>query len=121
MAAWLHLPRLRAAIVAAFQPTADWLLRTQNADGSWGSAGPDQLRSPRVTSLLALLHVDAVAAGRAPDPRWAHALRRYVGFVKARGKGAYGVEQETRVTGFVGLALVDLVQFGATFLPAAGA
>ena len=38
---------------AAWAKTAAWLVRLQNADGSWGSLGsPDSFRAPRVASLL---------------------------------------------------------------------
>jgi hypothetical protein len=119
VAGWLHVPSLRAGIPKRFLPTADWLLRTQNEDGSWGRPGPDRQRSPRVTSLLALLHVAAVNDGKVPDPRWAAALSRYVDFLSESGRAAQAIAGELRESGFAGLALLDLIHFGVTFGPAA--
>ena len=41
-------------IAERFYPTVDWLLRNQNADGSWGTSQQpaDRQRSPRVVTLL---------------------------------------------------------------------
>ena len=76
----------------------------------------DGLRSPRVSSLLALYAVDA---GERADPRITSALHKYVAFVAASGKGAYGVEDVLITSGFVGLALLEMLAFGVTFGPAA--
>lgn len=122
LAAYLRLPALRPSILDAFKPTTEWLLRIQNGDGSWGSAAhlQDRLRSPRVTSLLALQHIAALTSANSetPDPRLLAALVKYVRFLAVSGGGGYGVGMggELRVNGFAGLALLELIQFGVTFI-----
>jgi hypothetical protein len=118
VAAWLHSPVRRAALISAFQPTVEWLLRTQNLDGSWGSAAdlPDQQRSPRVTSLLVLHYMAAQAAGAPPDPRLRASLVRYIAFLMSSGR-TYGLEDVLNTSGFTGLAILDMLMFGSTFSP----
>jgi hypothetical protein len=124
VAAWLHVPKLRDFIIAEFKPTAEWLIRQQNADGSWGSSshGADRQRSPRVSSLLALFVTDAAARGGAPDPRYVGALAKFVHFLSAQPPGGdYGLEDILNTSGFVGLALLEMLSFGVTFGPSKGA
>lgn len=124
--------------------TVDFLLRAQNADGSWGVlASGDGQRSPRAVSLLQWLGLPtststttsldsishAVAHRRAPllpicryytrvqkDPAVLAGIRKYVAFVLDKW-GPYQVNQNALVTGFVGLAFADLIQPWATFGP----
>eukprot|EP00937_MAST-01D_sp_MAST-1D-sp2_P002314 g2314.t1 len=122
VAAHLHGgAELRPVIDGAFNATAEWLLANQNAAGYWGSFDhkPDMQRSPRVATLLALRAqtqaAAAAAGGAAADPRLAAALARYVRYLVAQGDGSYGVKDLLNLSGFVGLALVDMLRFGATF------
>lgn len=121
LGAFIHVPKLRAAIATSFSPTVDFLLRSQNADGSWAAWGsPDQRRSPRVSSLIALFVAASLDAKRAPDPRLLASLERYVTFLSEKGVGpSYGVEDILNTSGFVGLALIELLGFGATWSPPA--
>ena len=93
------------------------LLNTQNADGSWGRTGADQQRSPRASSLVALFCIATREEVQAADQRLLQALHRFVGFLAVSGKGDYGVESILNTSGFVGLALLDLLGFGSTFGP----
>jgi hypothetical protein len=93
-------------------PCVEWLLRTQNPDGSWGAPQSyDQQRSPGVVTML-VWHYRAAK----PDPRIARAVRRYCQFLLTPANSrAYGVKQLVRTSGFVGLAVADLLQPGVTF------
>jgi hypothetical protein len=90
----------------------EWLLRSQNPDGNWGAPESyDQQRSPGVVTVLAWHY----RAGK-PDPRIAQAVRRYCQFLLVPANSrAYGVKQLVRTSGFVGLAVADLLQPGVTF------
>ena len=114
IAAWTHQvdPDLQKQILRETAPCVEWLLRSQNPDDSWGAPQSyDQQRSPGVVTLLAW-HYRAAN----PDPRIARAAMRYCQFllVPANSK-AYGVKHLVRTSGFVGLAVADLIQPGATF------
>ena len=95
----------------------EWLLANQNSAGYWGSTAhaADLQRSPRVATLLSLWGAAAVTSGQNPDPRLGASLERYVRFLVANGNGAYGVLDILNTSGFVGLALIDMLKFGATF------
>jgi len=119
LGAYLHTPENRAAIIKATEPTVEWLLAHQNAEGFWGSTAhaADLQRSPRVATLLSLraAALSTSSAEHKADPRLGAALAKYVKFLAAKGKGPYGVNDILNTTGFVGLALIDMLQFGATF------
>ena len=109
----MHVPRLRPLVLTVAKPIAQWLLRTQHSDGSWARTGSaDQQRSPRVSSLLALLHVatrtQAAEDGAVERNKLVDALVRYVNFLAEHGRGEYGLEDILNTSGFVGLALLDL-------------
>ena len=106
----------------AFNVTAEWLLANQNEQGFWGTTqhAADLQRSPRVATLLTLraqrLSRDTGAGQQGPpDSRLVTALVRYVRFLAAHGDGSYGVKDILNTSGFVGLALIDMLRFGATF------
>ena len=123
LGAYLHTPANRAAIIKATEPIVEWLLAHQNAEGFWGSTAhaADLQRSPRVATLLSLRAAALSTSSTAPlaerkgDPRLGAALAKYVKFLAAKGKGPYGVNDILNTSGFVGLALIDMLQFGATF------
>ncbi len=94
------------------QPVVEWLLQTQNADGSWGEArSADQQRSPGVVTLLAWYyrHVE-------PDDRVAEAVRQYCRFLLDPARSEqYGIKSLVRTTGFVGLTVAELLEPESTF------
>ena len=50
--------------------------------------------------------------------RYAEALSRYIGFLSSEGSGGeYGLEDVVNTSGFVGLALLDMLKWGVTFGP----
>jgi len=114
MAAYTHIHdrRLRSQIVAGVRPCVEWLLANQNDDGLWGqSQSFDQQRSPGVVTLLAWYYrtID-------PDPRIALAVRRYFQcLLEPANSERYGVRRLVRTTGFVGLAVAELLAPGVTF------
>lgn len=103
---------LRSEVAREIRPSVEWLLRTQNADGSWGAPrSPDQQRSPGAVTLLAWYYRHANA-----DARVAGAVRRYVKFLLDPGHSrAYGVKELVRTTGFVGLAAAEVLKPEVTF------
>jgi len=128
----LNYPALRAKL-ATLKSTVDWLVANQNADGSWGkwsstgaigfsptgaigfSPSGDAQRSPRALSLLQWYTTTYGA-----DPKVADAIKRFVGFLLDDAKAkAFGVNTNSTagvlVTGFVGLAVADLLQPWVTF------
>jgi hypothetical protein len=114
IAAYTHISdrRLRSQILGGVRPCIEWLLQAQGADGLWGKAKSfDQQRSPGVISLLAWYHrtVD-------PDPRISQAVRRYFQcLLDPANSRRYGVKELVRTTGFVGLAVAELLEPGVTF------
>jgi hypothetical protein len=102
----------RAALVRDIAPSIEWLLRTQNRDGSWGELrSQDQQRSPGVVTLLAWYY----RSGN-PDPRIVKAVRQYCRFLlHPENSKAYGVKELVRTTGFVGLVVAELLKPGVTF------
>lgn len=114
IAAYTHIRnrQLRAQIAAGVRPCIQWLLETQGPDGLWGKAHSfDQQRSPGVITLLAWYYrtID-------PDPRIAQAVRNYCRCLLVRDNSQrYGVRELVRTTGFVGLAVAELLVPGVTF------
>ncbi|MBN1491853.1 MAG: hypothetical protein JXA69_18220, partial [Phycisphaerae bacterium] len=114
IAADIHLKdaALREAMKKELRPSVEWLLKRQNADGSWGTLrSPDQQRSPRVVTLLSWYYREVDH-----DPKVAEAVRKYCRFLldPANSK-AYGVKELVRTTGFVGLVVADLLKANCTF------
>ncbi|MBN2310609.1 MAG: hypothetical protein JXR94_16675 [Candidatus Hydrogenedentes bacterium] len=103
---------LRTALHRELAPSVQWLLAGQNPDGSWGALrSADQQRSPRAVSLLvwALRWIE-------PKEPVTDAIRRYCAFLlDAKNSKAYGVKELVRTTGFVGLALADMLKPDSTF------
>lgn len=103
---------LRAALRRDLAPSVQWMLAGQNADGSWGELrSQDQQRSPRAVSLLSWAYEWA----EEPEPV-AESVRRYCAYLldPANSK-AYGVKELVRTSGFVGLAVADILQPHCTF------
>lgn len=103
--------------------TCDWLVSNQSADGSWGKFGPsnhllqftasgDTQRSPRVLSLLQW----CVQRLSPPDHAHARAAARFVDFLlQPKNSAAFGVNNQSLPTGFVGLAIADYIRPWSTF------
>ena len=104
-------PAARAEL-QSLNSTAAWLLRTQNADGSWGNASDvgEVARGPRAVSLLQF-YADTYQPPNAPAMR--AAIDRWLTWVAAGANGLY--KNDTLCMGFVALALADLVQPGVTY------
>jgi len=130
--------RLLLLLISSRQSTVNWLSTHQNKDGSWGNwsttsasassaehpeftPSGDAQRSPRALSLLQWYtsHVE-------PDAAATKAIGRWLDFALDKKKSAqFGVAQSDGVmakesplvTGFVGLALADLVMPWSTFNP----
>lgn len=100
-------------MLAKLNATIAYLLAKQGADGALlpdGTPGEVQ-RSPRAISLLQwwYRHVHA-------DIRVANALERYVGWLQTpSGAKASGLNTLALSTGFIGLALADLIEPWVTF------
>eukprot|EP00946_MAST-07B_sp_MAST-7B-sp1_P003928 g3928.t1 len=102
--------------MAAAGRMVDYLLSQQQPSGELigneASFG-EQQRSPRAASLLQWWHA------KTGDARAAAAVQKYVGFLNgelAKGnKSAYGLNKFALVTGFVGLAVADLIEPWCTF------
>ena len=114
VAADVHLKdsEIESLLRKELKPTVQWLLAKQNPDGSWGKLkGHDQRGNPRVIMLLAWYYRQADA-----DPEVAESVRRYCHFLldKENSK-AYGVKESARITGFVGLAVAEIVAPESTF------
>ena len=103
---------LKKEIAREVKPCVEWLLAAQNPDGSWGVAqSADQQRSPGVVTLLVWYYRTVE-----PDPRIHQAVCKYCQFLlRPANSKAYGVKQLVRTTGFVGLAVTELIQPGVAF------
>ena len=114
-------PAWRKEIRQRIKPHIDWLLRTQNPDGTWSVQGNwDQKRSPGIINFL-IWYYDHVQK----DPRIPAAVRKFNAFilVPANGK-AFGMLNEGAVpgpkdqtaydcvTGLTGRALADILKPG---------
>ncbi len=93
-------------------PSVRWLVEGQNADGSWGKLrSADQQRSPRCLTLLTWYYHDVK-----PEPEVARAVRKYGAFLLVPDNSKkYGVKSLVRTTGFVGLAIAEVLEPGSTF------
>ena len=126
--AWTYIDDVafRQRIERRIKPHIEWLLRTQNTDGSWGNPETevgqfDQARGHGVVNLLAW-HYRNVS----PDPRVAAAIRRYcllllddrrVSYTNVApaqlAKSRWAVPLEHVGTALAGRALVEVVKPGA--------
>ena len=95
----------------AFNLTVRYLVRSQNADGSWGKrCCGDQLRSHRSASLLSWY---LTRVGQ--DDAVLGALNRWVGAASAGQLCGLTRPFETISVGMIGLALADAIEFGVSF------
>jgi hypothetical protein len=110
-------PAWRAELREGIRPHVEFLLRSQNPDGSWGvPRSPDQKRSPGVANFLTWWLVDVE-----DDPRVRRALCRFEAFLGVREQarsfgivpaGASGVQDHLIVTALTGRALASLLAPG---------
>jgi len=111
IAAWVYIgdDAFRKRLGTRVRPHIEWLLRTQNPDGSWAKKGSgDQLRSHGVVNLLLWYHHNIRR-----DPRIADALRRYVVLLLDGKRSAYlKVPGNGIATSLAGRALVEIVRPG---------
>lgn len=120
IAAWTYIddPDFRRELEQRVRTNIEWILRTQNRDGSWSDYGSQQqLRSHGVVNLLVWYYHNVFK-----DPRIAHALQRYYLLLldEPRSKylripGDYQVPVKsvgTIGTAIAGRALVDIIKPG---------
>jgi len=108
IAAWVYIKEesFRKSLIKRLRPHIEWLLRTQNPDGSWAKKrSPDQLRSHGVVNFLRWYHDVA-----GPDPRIRKALQAWCNLVLDKERGAYlKIPGNPVATALGGRALVDLI------------
>jgi hypothetical protein len=113
--------------LAPLRATCDWLVANQSADGSWGKFGSgggsaagrlgftasgDAQRSPRALTLLQWCYQRLTPA----DPAHQLAVTKYANFLlEPKNSANFGVNIVSLPTGFVGLAIADLIQPWVTF------
>ncbi len=103
---------LRQNLRRQLEPSVHWMISGQNPDGSWGALrSADQQRSPRALTLLTW-----ACPWTAQREAAAKAVNAYCEFLlNPENSAAYGVKELVRTSGFVGLALADLLQPNCTF------
>lgn len=105
-----RFPALHGKLGAAFGRAVDFLVEAQNDDGTWGVLmSGDGQRSPRAVSMMQW-HYNTVTQ----NPGVATAINKWASYILANSD-AYGVKSHLIVTGFVGLVVADLVDYGVTF------
>jgi len=109
---YLDDAQLSSFIKKEVKPTVQWLLDKQNPDGSWGKMrSQDQQRSPCCLNLLNWYYYNVE-----PDPKIAESIRRYCRFLLDPEKSKlYGNKEFVITTGFVGLAVAEILEPGSTF------
>ena len=111
IAAWTYIndEAFRERLGRRVKPHIEWLLRTQNGDGSWAARGSgDQLRSHGVVNLLLWYHEEVDR-----DPRVADAIRRYCSLLLDEEASAYlAVPGNGIATSLAGRALVEIIRPG---------
>ncbi|MEA3399719.1 MAG: discoidin domain-containing protein [Armatimonadota bacterium] len=111
IAAWTYIDdeQFRRRLVQRVRPHIQWLVRTQNADGSWAEkSSGDQLRSHGVVNLLLWYYHNVD-----PDPRIANAIRRYYALLVDEERGRYlQVPGNGIATCLAGRALVEIARPG---------
>jgi len=111
LAAWTYIDdeAFRRSLGERVKPHVNWLLTTQNADGSWAKNGSgDQLRSHGVVNFL-LWYYEKIEA----DPRIPWSLQRYLGLVLDEERSAYlKIREDSIATSLVGRALLEIAAPG---------
>jgi rhamnogalacturonyl hydrolase YesR len=111
IAAWTYIaePPFRQHIAERIRPHIEWLLRTQNADGSWAKPlSQDQRRSHGVVNLLNWYYHNI-----SPDPRVARAIRKYYVLILDPARGKYlNIPGDPVATALAGRALAEIIKPG---------
>jgi hypothetical protein len=111
IAAWTYIDDkgFRQNLVRRMKPHIEWLLRTQNEDGSWARKGSeDQKRSHGVVNVLVWWHGNVER-----DPRVAEALGRYCRLVLDEDRCRYfNLPGEVNATALGGRALATILKPG---------
>lgn len=101
---------LHSELATAFGRTVKFLIQQQNEDGTWGDfKSGDQQRSPRAISLMQW-YSKAVT----PLPGIQPAIQKWLDTTTTKFE-QYGGKQLLIYSGFVGLVVADLIEFGVTF------
>jgi len=103
---------LRKSIEKRMESSVRWLIKRQNKDGTFGELrSRDQQRSPEVISLL-VWYCTCVN----PDPAVLQAIKKNCSYLLDTEKAQkFGVKELVRTTGFVGLAMAEVIRPGITF------
>lgn len=109
LCAWTYIDdeAFRAELGRRVKPHIEWVIQTQNEDGSWGAKGSgDQLRSHGVVNMLLWYHRHVEA-----DPRIPSAVRRWYTLVMDEDRGAYlKIPGDGIATSLGGRALADIIE-----------
>ncbi len=102
-------PPFRQQVAERIRPHVEWLLRTQNPDGSWAQPlSQDQRRSHGVVNLLNWYYRTVY-----PDPRVARAIRNYYMLLLDPARGKYlNIPGDPVATALAGRALADIIKPG---------
>jgi hypothetical protein len=102
----------KAEFAEDIRPTIDWILTNQNDDGTWGQLrSPDQQRSPGVVSLLNWYYVNIEQ-----DQAVKKAVKKYFAYMLVpENSKSYGIKELVRTTGFLGLAVSEILEPDSTF------
>jgi hypothetical protein len=109
ISAWTYIDdkEFRQDLGRRIKPHIEWLLRTQNEDGSWAKKkSPDQLRSHGVVDLLQWYHNNVDR-----DPRVAQAVRRYADLLADPVRSAYLTEHPIGLC-LAGRAIATIIRPG---------
>lgn len=111
LSAWIYIddPEFRKELGERVKPHIEWVLRTQNPDGSWATKGSgDQLRSHGIVNMLLWYYRDVD-----PDPRVLSAVQRWYLLVLDEDRSAYlKIPGDGIATSLGGRALVDIIRPG---------
>lgn len=111
LSAWIYIddPEFRKELGERVKPHIEWVLRTQNPDGSWAAKGSgDQLRSHGIVNMLLWYYRDVD-----PDPRVLSAVQRWYLLVLDEDRGAYlKIPGDGIATSLGGRALAGIIRPG---------
>jgi hypothetical protein len=127
----LRFPSAQASL-APLVSTCQWLANNQSTDGSWGKFMPgvnhdpghlgftpsgDAYRSPRALSMLQWCASRIPALPTKTKKQFESSITKYVGFLlNETNSKDFGVNTLALPTGFVALAVADLIQPWVTFV-----
>jgi hypothetical protein len=103
---WIGDPEFRKSLGERVEPHIEWLLRTQNPDGSWAvKSSPDQLRSHGVINLLLWYHRKIQ-----PDLRIEDAVRQWYMLLLDDSRNAFlRIPGDGIASSLAGRALLDIL------------